>query len=155
MIEFMDLWCGHPINESVQSPCIAPQDLTNLEGQHVKMAFPVFHNQCAIRMGVALRRAGVQPAQIGGCSHCAVHPREEMHFINASQLANAIARANIPGVGRIEKFTGTEAAHFYPKMFGRTGIIYFQDYWNRTSDRAAPPATTSTCGTATAPAPSG
>jgi len=29
---------------------------------------------------------------------------------------------------------GTEAAHYYPKLFGRTGIVYFQDYWKRTSD---------------------
>ena len=62
MIEFKDLWYGHPINESVQTPCLAPQDLTNLEGRPIKKNFPVFSNQCAIRMGIALRRAGVQPA---------------------------------------------------------------------------------------------
>ena len=135
MIEFKDLWYGHPINESVQTPCLAPQDLTNLEGRLVKKHFPVFSNQCAIRMGIALRRAGVQPAQISGCSHCAVHPREDMHFINASQLANAIARANISGVGPVEKFKGPDAAQFYLKIFGRTGIIYIQDYWHRSTDQ--------------------
>ena len=138
MIEFADLWRGHPINESVSTPCIAPHDLTNLEGEFIPRGFPVFHNQCAIRMGTALRRAGVQPSQISGVSHCSVHSREEMHFINANQLANAIARAKIEGLGPIEKFVGPDAAQYYPKIFGRTGIIYFQDYWRRSSDSDRP-----------------
>ena len=64
MVEFSDLWRGHPINESVSTPCIAPHDLTNMEGQFILRGFPVFSNQCAIRMGTALRRAGVQPGQL-------------------------------------------------------------------------------------------
>ena len=71
----------------------------------------------------------------GSLDSCSVHPREEMHFINASQLANAIARANIPGLGKQEKFIGADAAQFYPKIFGRTGIIYIQDYWHRSTDQ--------------------
>jgi hypothetical protein len=134
MVEFNDLWRGHPINESVSTPCIAPHNLTNMEGQFIPAGFPVFANQCAIRMGTALRRAGVQPGQLSGISHCAVHPRDHMHFINANQLANGIARASIPGVGPVEKITGTEPAHYYNKLFGRTGIIYIQDYWRRSSD---------------------
>ena len=100
MVKFVDLWRGHPINESVTTPCIAPHDLTNLEGEHVPLGFPVFHNQCAIRMGVALRRTGVQERQLGGCSTCSVHPSSDMHFINASQLANSLAHASIPASGR-------------------------------------------------------
>jgi len=134
MVSFVDLWRGHPINESVMTPCIAPEDLTNLEGRQVLKGYPVFANQCAIRMGVALRRAGVQPNQISGCADCAVHPREYMHFINASQLANAISRANLPGVGPLERITGAAAAEFYPRLFGRTGIIYIQDYWHRAGE---------------------
>ncbi|MCL4768597.1 MAG: hypothetical protein KJZ80_20465 [Hyphomicrobiaceae bacterium] len=139
MVEFRNLWIGHPINESVQTPCIAPHDLTNLEGTAVGRGFPVFANQCAIRMGVALKRAGVTPGQLSGCAHCSVHPREEMHLINASQVANAIARANLPGVAPIEKITGTDATAFYPKLFGRTGIIFIQDYWRRGSDAPGRP----------------
>ena len=134
MIEFNDLWRGHPINESVQTPCIAPYDLTNLEGNFVRKGFPVFPNQCAIRMGIALRRAGVQPSQLAGVTHCGVHPREDMHFINANQLANALARARFDGMGPIERFSVAKAASYYPEIFGRTGIIYVQDYWKRSSD---------------------
>jgi hypothetical protein len=139
MVSFVDLWRGHPINESVTTPCIAPEDLTNMEGRPVLRGFPVFANQCAVRLGVALRRAGVQQGQLAGAAHCAVHPRDYMHFINANQLANAIMRANLPGVAPVEKITGTAAAEFYPQLFGRTGIIYIQDYWQRTTDRPGQP----------------
>ena len=54
MVMFVDLWRGHPINESVTTPCIAPHDLKNLEGTDIKKGYPVFANQCAIRMGTAL-----------------------------------------------------------------------------------------------------
>ncbi len=134
MVMFRDLWRGHPINESVTTPCIAPADIVNLEGKSIKKGYPVFANQCAIRMGTALRRAGVTAAQIPGCAYCSVHPREQMHFINANQLANALAKARLPGFGPLEKISGTEAAHFYPKIYGRTGAIYIQDYWRRSTD---------------------
>jgi len=139
MVEFKNLWRGHPINESVQTPCIAPEDLTNLEGRLVRRGFPVFANQCAIRMGVALKRAGATADQFGGCAHCSVHSREHMHIINASQLANAIDRAGLPGVGPREIFKAEDAAKFYPKMFGRSGIMYIQDYWARSTDRPGNP----------------
>lgn len=139
MVAFSELWRGHPINESVTTPCIAHQDLTNLEGKLILKGYPVFANQCAIRMGVALKRAGVTANQVGSAAHCSVHARDEMHLINANQLANALVRANLPGVGPIEKITGTDPAVFYPKLFGRTGMLYIQDYWARSSDAPGRP----------------
>ena len=155
MVQFIDLWRGHPINESVTAPCVAPHDLTNMEGQHVAMGFPVFHNQCAIRLGIALRRAGVTDGQIGGCAACAVHPRSEMHFINASQLANALAHANIPGIGTVEKITGTEAATTIQSCSGAPASSISRTTGSARPTAAAPPATTSMCGTAIARRPSG
>ena len=137
MIEFADLWHGHPINESVQLPCIAPRDMT-VDGRLIPKGVPVYPHQCAIRMGVALKRAGVQPSQLGGLAYCEAHPREEMHFVNANQLANGLAGAHIEGVGKVEKIVGAEVAHYYPKLFGRTGIIYVQDYWWREGDSGRP-----------------
>ena len=77
-----------------------------------------------------------------------------MHIIRAAELAQALAGASIEGVGKVERITGTEAAHFYGKLYGRTGIIYIQDYWKRHGE-TTPPATTSTSGTVIAPPPSG
>ncbi len=139
MVAFRDLWFGHPINESVSTPCIAPDTLTNFEGRIIHRGFPVYSNQCAIRMGVALRRAGVQPGQISGCATCGAHHADHMHFIRANELAAAIGRSKLPGIGPQEKLSGTDANQFYPKLFGRTGIIHIEDYWMRTSDQAGRP----------------
>lgn len=138
-VEFKTLWRGHPINESVQTPCIAPEDIQNLEGELIRRGFPVFHNQCAIRMGVALKRSGVTYDQIPGCTTCSVHDRSHMHFINANQLAIGLQNARIEGIGPREVIKGPDAAKFYPKLFGRTGIIFIQDYWLRSTDRPGNP----------------
>lgn len=139
MLRFKRMWYNHPINKSVQTPCIAPKDMTNLEGKFIKKGLPVFHNQCAIRMGVSLQRAGVDPAKISGCAICGAHPKAAMHFINASQLAEALARARIDGLGRVEKITGKETRDYYRKLYGRTGIIHIRDYWSRSTDNPGSP----------------
>ncbi|KUO57197.1 MAG: hypothetical protein APF80_04225 [Alphaproteobacteria bacterium BRH_c36] len=138
-VEFKKLWYGHPINESIMAPCVADREFVNLEGNTVLRGFPVYANQCAIRMSVALRRAGVSADQLGSIASCGAHPREEMHYINASQLANAIDRAKIPGFLPVQKISGEEVAKFYPTLFGRTGVIFIKDYWHRSTDRPGSP----------------
>ena len=139
MVQFVDLWRNHPINESVITPCIAPTDLKNLEGEAIRKNYPVFPHQCAVRMGVCLHRSGVTVEQLPGLATCNVHPREQMHFINASSFADVLARSNIPGVGKVERITGKDVAEYYPKLIGRTGLIYFRDYWYRSGDKPGQP----------------
>lgn len=139
MVQFIDLWRGHPINESVSTPCIAASDVTNLSGNAVAAGFPVYPNQCAIRMGVALRRAGVSLEELGKVTTCGVHDRHDLHCINANQLAKAIRQANLQGFGPIEVISGDDVRQFYTRIFGRTGVIYVQDYWMRTDDRDSAP----------------
>jgi hypothetical protein len=134
MVTFSDLWYRHPANLATQYPCIAPRALTNLAGERIRQGFPVFSNQCAIRMGVALKHAGVSPATLRGVTTCGVHDPDEMHYIRAQELADAIASASITGAGPIEKVGGSEVAQFYPKLIGRTGMIYIKDYWRRTGE---------------------
>jgi Type VI secretion system (T6SS), amidase effector protein 4 len=138
-VEFRNLWYGHPINESITTPCIATHDVTNLEGKLIRQGFPVYANQCAIRMSVALKRAGVTPNQLGRLTTCGAHPPEAMHYINATQLALALERATIPGFASVQKINGEQASKFYPQLFGRTGVIFIKDYWHRSSDRTDSP----------------
>jgi hypothetical protein len=35
----------------------------------------------------------------------------------------------------VERITAADAAQFYKKIYGRTGIIYVKDYWKRTARR--------------------
>ncbi len=138
MVAFKDLWRGHPINESVQYPCIAPRTMRNVEGTTVRAGLPTYHNQCAIRVGVAMKRAGIRP--ISGLVTCGVHDPAEMHYIRAQQLAQALVRARIDGIAPVQRITGRDVTRdFYPKLYGRTGLIYFADYWQRSSDRAGNP----------------
>ena len=48
--------------------------------------------------------------------------------------ALTLAAAKLPGVGPMEKITGANVQEFYPHIFGRTGLIYIQDYWFRGTD---------------------
>ncbi len=130
MVAFRDLWYRHPANNALSTPCVAPHDLTNLEGKQIAQGFPVFGNQCSIRMGVCLKNAGVPPGTLK-LATCGVHAAEEMHIIRATDLARGLASARIDGVGSVERITGTDTAQFYPRLIGRTGIIYIQDYWRR------------------------
>jgi len=100
MVAFRDLWYRHPANNSTQYPCVAPHGLTNMEGKHVPQGFPVFGNQCAIRMGVCLKNAGVSPRALR-LATCSVHSPDEMHIIRAADLANGLAGASIEGIGKV------------------------------------------------------
>jgi hypothetical protein len=137
MTKFDDLWYRHPANLATQYPCIAPNDLTNLEGNKIRQGFPVFSNQCAIRMGVSLKHAGIPPSALRGVATCGVHNPDEMHYIRAQQLADAIASAGLTGFGRTEKVSGTDVKDFYPKLIGKTGVLYIKDYWRRTGEAQA------------------
>lgn len=133
MAEFKDLWRGHPLNQSVTQPCIAGGEYKNLEGRTVHRFYPSYDNQCAIRMGIAMRRAGISP--LGGVTVCGAHPATDMHYINAQQLASAISGANIPGFGPKEVYPGPE---YYKSLFGHTGVMFIKDYWKRGSDGSTP-----------------
>ena len=139
MVAFNDLWFGHPINESVQLPCVAPREMKNLEGSIIKAGRPTYANQCAIRTGVALKRAGVPPSTLRGLTTCGVHHPDQMHYIRAAELARGLAGASIPGMQPRRIITGTDVSEFYPELFGKTGIIYIQDYWHRSSDKRGRP----------------
>ena len=130
MVAFKDLWYRHRANNSTQYPCIAPHALTNMDGKFVAQGLSVFGNQCSIRMGVCLKLADVSPRLLRQPT-CHVHAAEEMRYVRAADLGRGLAGASIPGVGNVERITGTEASHFYHKIFGRTGMIYLQDYWRR------------------------
>lgn len=132
-LEFKTLWANHPINRATQTPCIAPRD-GNYLGTQVRAGFPTFDNQCSIRMGVALKAAGVQPSQISGCVTCGAHASDEMHYVRAQELGNALSRASIDGLGRTEVFSGADASQFYKKVYGRSGIMFFNGYWHRSTD---------------------
>lgn len=147
MVQFIDLWRGHPTNESVDTPCLltdggsrAP-DEAPVEASpgikpaeaHVEPVAP--RDQSAIRLGVAMRRAGVRIEELGSrLQTCGIHDRSLMHILSASQFAAALRRAKIPGLGDVELIAGNDVARFQARIVGRTGILYVRDYWMRPGD---------------------
>ncbi len=137
MIEFSDLWRGHRIKRKrVRTPALRPIT-SSISRRHrsFRWASRYSHNQCAIRSwaspcaGPASRRHSSAVSR-----YCSVHPREDMHFINANQLANGHRPIEgiAEGIDPTEKFVGADAARSsIPRSSGARGIIYIQDYWRR------------------------
>lgn len=139
MVQFIEIWRGHPSNESMVLPCVASAALNNLSGKPIGPGEPVYLNQAAIRMGIALRRAGVGIEQLGKVQTCGAHDRSEMHCVNARQLADALRRAKLPGFGEMEIIGGGDVERFLGRIFGRTGVLYIQNYWMRQDDKDGQP----------------
>lgn len=124
-LDFDVLWREHPTNRSNQLPC------------RLDNGFPSFKNQCAIRMGIALKAAGVTRSQMPGPVTCGVHPPEEMHFLRAAEVARQLdSAATRLGFEKTVKLKQPEASNFVnvDEIFGRRGAIYIADYWARTGE---------------------
>lgn len=87
----------------------------------------VYSDQCAINLSAAMMRAGIDFKTFRGVrSWQKDKPR---YPIRAQELADWLCR---PGSGlslRTEKSSGKEA---FQRMRGRTGIVFFQNYWGPT-----------------------
>lgn len=131
-LQFSNLWRHHPLNKSDTFPARMLKN-TTVGGKTKLMGTPSFANQCAIRMGVALRDAGVTLGQIGNPRVSWFHPKERMFVLNAQELANGLASANITGLHPMVKVS--DPKKFHKELFGKTGIVFFKDYWRRKGEK--------------------
>lgn len=118
MVTFKKLWDSHPQHAGNDNPCA-----TNGK--------PNFSDQCAIRVGVALVACGVKTSALPGVRHCWHHEKSHGHALAAEELANGLKNMPIPGIGALIK---VEPAKFKATLSGKKGIIFFKDYWQRTSN---------------------
>lgn len=128
LLKFQTLWDNHPdVAGDEHSPC----KKANGDSK--------FDNQCAIRVGVALIKSGVNTSQLRGINnegqmanlaHCwgEGHAKSLGHTFRAEDLARALEHTYIQGVHKVEKI---DAKDFNKRLLGRTGIIFFKDYWRR------------------------
>lgn len=115
MLTFNTLWKNHPEIFGDAAPC-----RTN--------GAKNFSDQCAINLGVALRRSGADLSGFRGVRYCWQHPKSEGHVLAAEEMAKALSRANIPGIQPVKK---VKPEDFEDMLVGQQGIIFFKDFWRR------------------------
>lgn len=116
MITFQKLWDYHPTISGENYPCTT----------NGKKNFP---DQCAIRVGVALAKCGVNTSALPGVTHCwHGHKKSEGHVIRAEELANGLKKTPVSGIGKIIQ---VDPKNFSNELSGKTGIIFFKDYYQR------------------------
>ena len=90
MLTVNSLWKNHPEIFGDAAPC-----RTN--------GAKNFSDQCAINLGVALRRSGADLSRLRGVRYCWQHAKSEGHVLAAEEMARALNGANIPGLQRPKK----------------------------------------------------
>lgn len=116
-VNFVALWAGYPGSP----PYLDPKTNEPPAG---------YENQCAIKVSVALAAAGVSMERFRGA---AVAVKGTRAAIRAQELAAWLKRERIDGIAFApETITGTE---WQGKIKGRTGIVYFADYWLREGEK--------------------
>lgn len=117
---FKNLWKHHPEITDNGKACIGGGfDNGNTIG-----------NQCAINVSVAFEKCGVEVGK-WGIQLCTLAKKEKSHrnhAVRAEELANEFRKRSIKGVGSLQKITPED---FNISLAGKTGIIFFKDYWRR------------------------
>lgn len=116
MLTFQKLWESHPTIAGTPNPC-SNNGKSN------------FSDQCAIRVRVALAACGVRTDLLPGVRHCWHHNKSQGHVLAAQELAVGLNSLVIAGLSKKQEISTDE---FAPKLKGKTGIIFFKDYWQRT-----------------------
>ncbi len=116
MLEFSKLWKNYPEKSLMRGKC---------QNEQSNGSSP-FGNYCAILMSEALIRSGVSTVS-AKAKKCWSHEGMK-HVLLAEELAVWLSKANIGGLGKVEKINSKT---FQEDLKDRTGIIFFKDYWQR------------------------
>jgi hypothetical protein len=119
MPTFKTLWDNFPDIEEMKKKCL------NKQG---KSETP-FDNYCSILMSECMIRSGIQISQSTGVK-CWSHSGNK-HLIRAEEMARWLEKSPPSGFGRMENI---QPSDFQKQLVGRTGVIFFKDYWTRNQE---------------------
>ncbi|EKU84616.1 hypothetical protein ABIB42_002221 [Massilia sp. UYP32] len=112
-VEFSTLWASYPDNPPFVDPRTGKPP-------------PGYENQCAIKVSVAIHGVGVEMKSFRGAA-------EKVNGLPAALLASQLAAwlKQQPFCGLPTSAENVTGADWQNKIRGRTGIVYFADYWAR------------------------
>ena len=102
-------------NYPSDDPCDARNDKGDL----------LFKNQCAIRLGYAMKKSGISLAGFPSARKCWIHKNDD-HILSAKELADWLDRGTVSQVKKSHDITG-EA--WRKRALKKKGIICFEDYY--------------------------
>ena len=114
MSTFATLWGNHP----------------NIKGDTPLLDKNQYENQCAINLYAALQRSNIDVKTFHG--QLSWQKDKPKYAIRAQEIAGWLASSAHPIPAKVEKFSGKEAfgeVKGKPGLKGRTGIVFFQNYW--------------------------
>lgn len=112
-MKFEELWNYHPNNNGDSFPC------RNKDGE------PAFENQCAIRMGIALEKAGMSLASYKG-ERC-WHGHKPAHILRAEELAKWLKPQLSPV--SLKVFSGDAYKNALSYMHRKRGIVFYKNFF--------------------------
>jgi hypothetical protein len=117
-LKFRDLWSAYPSAK----PYLDPKTGDAPKG---------YENQCAIKVSVALRGGGVDMSSFRG-AHVLLERKKAA--IRAKELAEWLKAQRTSGLPSAPQ--SIVGADWQDKIKGKTGIVYFADYWLRPGEKA-------------------
>lgn len=118
-VTFKELWDAYPSN--------------SIEHINPKTEEDEFGNHCAINVSDALYKCDIKLKSFTGakCWHkCS--SSKNIHVIRAQELADWLKKQPFAGCPKPIKLTG---ATYEDAIDGKTGIVFFKDYWQRNSEK--------------------
>jgi hypothetical protein len=116
MSKFKELWNNYPDKNIIKAKCQNKQETGSKP----------FKNYCAIMLSDALIKSGVS-TKGARVRKCWGHPGME-HILLAEEMANWLKYSGLSWLGMPQKI---DPKSFQDDLDGKTGIIFFKDYWQR------------------------
>lgn len=119
---FKTLWKNYPEKDAISKTCTNKQKDSNKP----------FSDYCAIMLSECLIKSGIDISSISG-NRCWSHEGKK-HILLAEDLAKGLHLHKPYSFKSRQKVT---PANFQDELKGKTGVIFFKDYWQRGSESAA------------------
>lgn len=118
MPSFKTLWDNFPDADTVKATCVNKQSGGRSEP---------FDNYCAILLSECFIKSGISTDKCPPGYKCWSHSGAK-HVILAQNLANWLSSSPPDGFKPKETI---KSSNFQSTLSGRTGVIFFKDYWQR------------------------